>query len=346
MPAQDNDSPDRRAAALDSLLANLSAEQLRYIIHGLVDVEPELLETVQEEVAFLKTQPASGEMVISTAASAVDLAAITREIHKDFRRIASGGYDSYDYYDRYDEEGIDAQQIIQPHVATVGSLLAAGHAPAATAVLAAVIDQWNHEVTKLEEWDYEGNEDVIAEAGLELAALLAEALLSQDLSKAERKQWLARMRRWNQNAVPADVAVAALEEWWDHPPLVAALQGRPVAPGMWGDIPDWADQLTLARLHVLERQGRVSEYLNLAKVEGQTRLYLHKLALSGQTERAVTEAEKVLTAAEDALSLAKILDEQGQLDAARTVAAHGLMLTSGYSDYTDHDRAALGRWTV
>lgn len=344
MSAQNNDS----RAALDALLANLSGEQLRYIIHSLVDVQPELLETVQEEVAFLKTQPAPGEAVIPSAASAVDLAAIARELHQDFRRIAARGYDYDDRYgyDHYSEEGIDAQRILQPHVATVERLLAAGDAPAATTVLAAIIEQWGREITKLEEWNYEGNEETIEEAGQDLAVLLAEALLSQDLSKAERKQWLARVRRWDQNAVPAAVTEAALKQWWDHPPLVAALQGRSVAQEMWEEIPDWADQLTLARLHVLERQGRVSEYLNLAKAEGETRLYLHKLALSGQTEHAVAEAEQMLAAAEDALSLAKILDEQGQLAAARAVAEHGLMLTRGYDSYTDYDRVALGRWTV
>ena len=351
MPAQDNDND---AEALNSLLANLSGEQLRYIIHSLVDVQPDLLETVQEEAAFLKTQPAPGEAVIPTAANAVDLAAIAREIHKDFRRITTGGYDYDDRYDYdyHNEDGIDAQRILQPHIATVERLLAAGDAAAAATVLAAVSEQWSREVANLEEWDYEGNEEVIADAGADLAALLAEALLSQDLSKAERKQWLARIREWNQDAVPTNVVKAALEEWWDHPPLVAALQGRPTAGGMGEEIPDWADQRTLARLHVLERQGRVQEYLNLAKAEGETRLYLHKLALSGQTERAVTEAEKMLATAEDALSLAKLLDEGGQLPAARAVAQHGLMLTSGYSSsnpyggYTDHWRAALGRWMV
>jgi uncharacterized Zn finger protein len=172
-------------------------------------------------------------------------------------------------------------------------------------------------------------------------ALLAEALLSQDLSQAERKRWLARVHDWAADVIFLGSTEAALEQWWDYPPLVAVLQGNIREQGAReGEAPEWADSLALARLHVLERQGRTQEYLNLALAEGQTLLYLQMLVHIGQVERAVDAALQLLDSPSDALSLAKLLYEQGQQAAAQAVATHSLAISGGYG------HGELAHWTV
>jgi uncharacterized Zn finger protein len=208
-------------------------------------------------------------------------------------------------------------------------------------VLATVIEQWSEGLAELEEWGYDQNEEIIAEASSDVDALLAEALLSQDLSTDERKRWLARVHDWAEDVIYLAITEAALEQWWGYPPLVAVLQGNIGEQGAWdGEVPAWADELALARLHVLERQGRTQEYLNLALAEGQTLLYLQMLVHIGQVERVVDDATHVLSSPSDALSLAKLLYEQGQQAAAQVVATHGLAIDGGYG------HSELAHWTV
>lgn len=308
-------------AALYSLLAGLTDRQLQQIIRSLVTQQPELLAVVRQEAERLRTQPAAGGDPIA-AGIPIDFAAIQREIHKDFRNAASPETDSY-----YWNEGpyIETDKILQPHIEKVNLLLDAGNGAAAAAVLATVIDQLLIEINNLEDWMQESNEDSLSLAEQELSALLAEALLSQELTASERQQWLKRFRKWNEDTINLEVAEAALEQGWDYPPLVAALAGQDGGWQEWeGEFAESADQLVLARLHVLDRQGRTAEYLNLARAAGQVGIYLNRLALMGATEQAVAEAQRLLTSPDDALSLAKILDEQGQLAAAQTVAEYGM----------------------
>ena len=127
-----------------------------------------------------------------------------------------------------------------------------------------------------------------------------------------------------------EIVGIALDQWWDYPPLVAAMQGNITEQGAWeGERPDFADQLALVRLHILERQGRTQEYIHLAEAEGETSLYINMLARSGQVEKAVAEARQLIQSPAQILSLAQVLVEQGARAAALDVAGHGLDLTGG-----------------
>jgi uncharacterized Zn finger protein len=206
--------------------------------------------------------------------------------------------------------------------------------------IVAVVEAWGEGISDLEEWIYEANEDAFSEAGQELSLLLAEALLSMDLAPEQRAQWYARAEAW-EDGIDLDILETALDQWWDYPPLVAAMQGNISDKGAWeGEAPYFADELTLARLRILQRQGRIEEYIHLAEAGGQTSLYINMLARSGQVERAVAEAQQYLVVPVDVLSLAQALVEQGEPTSALAVAAHGL----GLSEYGD--RRELARWTV
>ena len=221
-------------------------------------------------------------------------------------------------------------------------LLAAGDAAAATDVITAMIEAWGGGIAGLDEWIVENNEDMFSETALELGVLLAEALLSQDFSPDQRAQWLARVEDWGEDLINLDVVETALDQWWDYPPLVAAMQGNITEQGAWGEdeAPDFADELTLVRLRILERQGRTQAYIHLAEAEGQTSLYVNMLARSGQVAQAVAEARQWTGSPTAILSLARVLVEQGERAAALDVAGHGLDMTG------EGSKTELARWTV
>ena len=221
-------------------------------------------------------------------------------------------------------------------------LLAAGDAAAATDVITAMIEAWGGGIAGLDEWIVENNQDMFGETALDLGVLLAEALLNQDFSPDQRAQWLARVEDWGEDSIDPDVVETALDQWWDYPPLVAAMQGNITELGAWGagEAPGFADELTLARLRILERQGRTQEYIHLAEAEGQASLYVNMLARSGQAARAVAEAQQWTQSPTEILSLAKVLVEQGERAAALDVAGHGLDMTGQES------KTELARWAV
>lgn len=329
---------------LEALLAPLTEKQLRRMLQALAEGRPGLVDDIERAVQWLTQEPAAAGQTASVQHSIpVDLAAIRREIGKDLRSLERGGGGRYGYSDHwYDDEAgaIYPDEVLGPHQALADQLLEAGDPAAAASVIAAVVEAWGGGISGLDEWVYEANQDAFSEAGQELSLLLAEALLSMDLTQEQRKQWYARAEAW-EGGIDLEILETALDDWWDYPPLAAAMQGNISEKGAWeGEAPYYADELTLARLRILQRQGRIEEYIHLAEAEGQTSLYINMLARSGQVERAVAEAQEYLVIPGEVLSLARVLVEQGEPAAALTVAAFGLGLT-------EHgDRRELARWTA
>ena len=332
---------------LDTLLAGLTEAQLRRIIRAVAEDQPAFAAAIEQEVEWLKTIPVAEAASPAPAAHAIafDLAAIRREIGKDIRQAgATGGGSGYSerYWDD-DEAGlIYPDAVLGPHRQLAERLLAAGDAAAATDVITAMIEAWGGGIAGLDEWVAENNQDMFSETALDLGVLLAEALLSQDFSPDQRAQWLARVEDWGEDLINLDVVETALDQWWDYPPLVAAMQGNITEQGAWGEgeAPDFADELTLVRLRILERQGRTQAYIHLAEAEGQTSLYVNMLARSGQVAQAVAEARQWTESPTEILSLARVLVEQGERAAALDVAGHGLDMTG------EGSKTELARWTV
>jgi uncharacterized Zn finger protein len=331
---------------MDTLLAGLTDTQLRRIIRAVAGDQPAFAAAIEQEVKWLKMEPVASVASATPVAHSivVDITAIRPEMRKDFRRVEStGGGSGYsNHYWDDDEAGmIDPDEVLSPHWQTADALLAAGDAAAATEVITAMIEEWGEGITGLDEWIIEANVEVFDETAQDLGALLAEALLSQDLSQVQRDQWIARVEDWSADLVDLEIAETALAQWWDYPPLVAAMQGNITEQGAWeGEAPNFADELTLVRLRILERQGRTQEYIHLAEAEGQTSLYVNMLARSGQVAQAVAQAREYLVSPAQTLLLAQVLVEQGERAAALAVAAHGLDLTE------DRNKNQLARWTV
>jgi len=144
---------------------------------------------------------------------------------------------------------------------------------------------------------------------------------------------------WNRCGIDEafDAAIGAAVQGWDYAPLQAVLEGHITDRGAGEDEAPWyADHLTLARLNVLERQGRTTEYLHLAEAEGQTALYLTMLVKLGRTQEAVEYAMQYLTTTGDTLALAQALREHDRPAEALKIAEHGLTLHG--------DTGTLARW--
>ena len=289
---------------LDALLANLNEQQLRRVVQALAAGRPELMADIEHEVQWLTREPVAPASPVAHSI-AVDLAAIRREIRKDLRQVDGGGGD-YEYWD--DEAGmIYTGEVLGPHQELAMKLLDAGDPSAAATVITTTIEAWGEGISDLEEWIYEANEDAFSETAQDLSLLLAEALLSMDLKPDERHHWYASAEGWGDDAIDLEILETALDQWWDYPPLVAAMQGNISDKGAWeAEAPTFADELTLARLRILQRQGRTEEYIHLAEAEGQISLYINMLARSGETERVVAEAQQYLVNPDEVLSLAQV----------------------------------------
>jgi uncharacterized Zn finger protein len=136
-----------------------------------------------------------------------------------------------------------------------------------------------------------------------------------------------------------EIAATDVQHGWTYPPLVAAMQGHLTDMGAWVDeVPDYFEELAQARLRILARQGRTQEYLHLAEAEGQVALYVNMMAQSGDVGQAVVEAKGYLLYPTDVLTVAHILAARGEIEAALTVAEHGLNLEHASG------KVELARW--
>ncbi|MDQ2731608.1 MAG: SWIM zinc finger domain-containing protein, partial [Armatimonadota bacterium] len=104
-----------------------------------------------------------------------------------------------------------------------------------------------------------------------------------------------------------------------------------------GDAPEYADDLAVIRLKILERQGKTQEYLHLAEAEGRTQEYVVKLAQLARIPEAVSYALKYITVPAEFLALAGTLKDLGSIQEGLRVAEHGLGL--------DGHKVELAAWT-
>jgi uncharacterized Zn finger protein len=326
---------------LSTLLAELTAEQLRQILIGLADEGPAIAEAIEREMSWLKEQPVTADAPKSESI-AVDVNAVRREIDKDFRLAGKGDPFQHGYYDEYSGLEMNPDEILQPHLEKVLALLDAGDVETAETLITIIINSYLDGLSELDEWVYEYNEDVLSEASVTLGAVLAEVLLTLDLEPGEQVEWLDQIADWQDDLGDLDIAITAVEQGWRYPPLAAAMQGNITEKGAWeGESPYYADELALARLHVLARQGRTQEYINLAEAEGQIELAVNMRARSGDVEKAIADAKAYIVDPQAILSLAEILADNGELGASFEVAGFGLNL----EEQVGSGKVELARWT-
>jgi uncharacterized Zn finger protein len=312
--------------ALEELLAGLDCDQSQGVLLHLAAHDPDVADAIESQVALL--QVASPDAKASAAAeprprrTPIDPQPIRRRV-----RAILHSLDRMRPSEAYWQVGSVVDEVRQL-LDQVQDFVDAGDGQNALLMLGAITDEY------VEGWIILDDSDGYAGGFFgELGAAWTEALLTTDLSPAERGQWAQKLARWQGEIDDYGLegafqpAMAAAEQGWDYPPLQQVLRGEITDLGAWeAEAPWYADDVATARLDVLERQGRYEEYLYLAQAEGQVERYATMLARLGRMQEAVDAGLQYLSAPAEALTLAKALRKQGALAAALGVAEHGLTL--------------------
>ncbi|AFY49320.1 hypothetical protein Nos7524_3528 [Nostoc sp. PCC 7524] len=312
---------------LEHLLNRLDHVQTQRLVKELVAEQPQLVDIIDQHVSWM-TNPASKPLSAKTGRQiTVNLAVFRGQIKQILR-------DAVDYF----EEGYEEDPLTEQLFSLVQAALEfseSGESDNAIAILEAITS------TCAENWDevleYGADNDEIA---WELNIAWCEVILSAELTAEEKVDIQVNLEVWQDEwNTEFSMALEALRQGWDDPQLVRVLQGYISEKGVWAqDIPDYADDLALIRLKILERQERYQEYLYLAQAEGQTQAYLTMLGRLGRVEDAVTAAQTEMSSMEEAFALGKTLAEQGSLPQALEIAQTGFRLW-GNCQYE------LGIWT-
>ncbi len=314
---------------LDAMIEPLHPQQLRALIQELVAEQPNLVETIDRHMAQMTDEAEPQVSAPTPRHTSVDPAPIRREVRQILRNAVQGWESGWDD-DTLSED-------IQVLINKAQDFTARGDSSNAMVILEAIT------ASCVADWDDVG--DYGADSDEVVAALdqaWAEAILSTDLSTAENNQLQAQLSTWQkQLSGTFEISQAALHQGWGYPPLQRVFEGEITELGAWDDeAPDYADDLALIRLRILERQERFQDYLNLAQAEGQTELYLTMLGRLGEVDTAMTAAQTQMMTSEEAYALAQVLREQGAVDQALDIARTGLELAGA-----PYQRCRLADWT-
>lgn len=235
-------------------------------------------------------------------------------------------------------------------VETAREFLDHGDADTALAILLTLLEEVGEGIEYID--DSDGQLGGLAN---ELGLPLAEAILSLELSEVERQKLVQRLEELDsqlgdygiETALP--VALRAARYGWNKAPDDETAEDEEDERAEdWQDdgYDDEADEyltfsaplgeLVEAKLNVLERQGKVDEYLAMCRQEGRDLRYTLKLCELGRVEEAIKFAAGHLKDAEEALELARKLRELQRTDEAIEIARRGLKLQGS--------KARLGAW--
>lgn len=319
--------PDRVAerTPVDSLLSGLDRETLANLLTDLLATHPNLADWVEtrivarEGTSHIELEAAAGPRQRQMALDSKPFQRQVRSIMRGLGQMRPS--------EAYWATGSTVDQVREVMMQAL-PFLEARDGRNALVILEAVADEY------VDTWfEFDDSDGELGAFFGELGLMFAEALLSEDLYPAERKSWATKLSGWQAEIDDYgidegfDVAIGAAELGWEHPPLHRAMAGQVTELGALDDEAPWyADELAVAWLNVLERQGRFEEYLNLAEAEGQTSLYVTMLVEAGRAEEAVSYGLAHMTTSDEALALAQSLRAHDHVHDVLRVAEHGLSL--------------------
>jgi uncharacterized Zn finger protein len=323
-------------AALESLLSGLNRDQLQALLLKLAEQEPSVITTIERQATLLQasaSQPTTPpQQATPKPAIAVDTKAVRRQVRSSIHSL-----DRMRSSEAYWHVGALVNEIGQL-VEQAWALIKADNSQQALTILEAITEEYMS--------DWENLDDSDGEASgffSDLGTAWTEAILSADLTREEQEGWADQFSAWQAELddygvdEAFDAPQTAALDGWDYPPLKRVLQGTITEQGAWdGEPPYYADDLTEARLHILERRGRFQEYLYLAEAEGHTEEYVTMLVRMGRVEEAISYGQQYLATTSEALALAKALYEHGEVEQGLQMAEHGLTL--------EGRKATLAKW--
>ena len=322
--------------ALESLLSRLNRDQLQSLLLKLAEQEPSVIATIERQATLLQTsssQPTtSPQQATPKPPITIDTKAVRRQVRSSIHSL-----DRMRSSEAYWHIGAVVTEIGQL-VEQAWALIKADAGRQALTVLEAITEEYMSEWENLDDSDGEASGFFS-----DLGTAWTEAILSADLTREEREQWADQFAAWQAELddygidEAFDAPQTAALDGWDYPPLQQVLQGTITEQGAWeGEAPYHADDLTKARLNILERRGRFQEYLYLAEAEGHTEEYVTMLVRLGRVEEAISYGRHYLATTDEALTLAKALYEHGEHEQSLQIAEHGLSL--------EGRKASLAKW--
>jgi uncharacterized Zn finger protein len=309
-------------ATLDSLLALVGHEQLKAVVRALAAQDARLMDEIEAQIKLQKSRVPAAAISAPPAPPPVNEKAIRQQVRAALRSTSRMRYS-------------EAYHYVGEVVGQVGSLLddaqtrvEAGDARSALTILEAITDEYLPAFEQLDDSDGE-----VSGFYDELGPVWTEALLTADLTAEERKAWAEKLQEWHDEVAEYGVdeafrtAIAAAEEGWDDDYIVAALAGKVDRAADWRPSrSDRSTQLVIARLHILERQGRFEEALNLARAEDLRSWVASLLLRLGRIDEAVKFGMTWFETSVDAYELAQQLQAQGAIAEALRLGARGLTL--------------------
>ena len=253
---------------LKNLLSGLNCDQLQSLLLKLAEQEPSVIATIERQATLLQTsssQPTTPpQQATPKPPIAVDTKAVRRQVRSSIHSL-----DRMRSSEAYWHIGAVVNEIGQL-VEQAWALIKADDGQQALTILEAITEEYMSEWENLDDSDGEASGFFS-----DLGTAWTEAILSSDLTREEREQWADQFAAWQAELddygvdEAFDAPQTAALDGWDYPALKRVLQGTITEQGAWdGEPPYYADDLTEARLHILERRGRFQEYLYLAEAEG------------------------------------------------------------------------------
>ena len=317
---------------VEDMLADLDRDQLQNLILKLVEHQPGIANLIQQQFPPMQEKAledtADSRSLLRQRQSPLDSESLHRQVHAILHRL------DHVRLSELDSRGYEVTHGLDKILDKAQAFVEANDGRNALIILEALTVEIVNELESV----YDPHGEVIGIFD-DMKPLWTEAILVADLTLAERMELAEKMDDWeskldqyySEDAFSAPQAAAI--QGWDHPPLQRVLEGKITKLGAWEDEAPWfADDLAVARLNVLARQGRFQEYLYLAEAEGQMDLYLIMLARLGRIQEAVDNGIQYIEDAGEALSLAQALHEKGETESALRVAEHGLKLQGGHSE--------------
>jgi uncharacterized Zn finger protein len=320
---------EKEGDSLGELLAGLDDGQLRALLLGLAAQDPDLAAEIEGRAAELRVAAEAVEEVRQAASAPPRAPPDPQSIRRQVSAIlGSAGYRSTGYRDLSEayERVSGAVDRVDRVLDQARAWIEAGDVTKALACLEAITAEY------VAGWLGLGDSGGYASGFFTtLGQVWTQAALVADLSPEERERWAGELTRWQAEIgdylidEAFDAPQAAFLQGWDHPSLQRVLQGEVIDDEAWPDEVLWfTDDLTVARLAILERQGRHQEYLNLARAAGQTERYVLMLARLGRSQEALSEGLHYLGQAGQFLALAQELRQAGAPAEALRAAEHGL----------------------
>lgn len=295
---------------METLLEDLSAAQLRQVLLSLADRRPGLADAIESQV--LTVHPAAEKPSQDRERPAVAPQPFRRQV---YRVLHSTDHMSPSEAYWHEDAVLDAVRQVLEHA---WAYIENGDGDNALVILEAITDEY------MKGWLHlDGSSGEPSNFFWELGAAWTEALLLADLTPAEGVEWAAQLEAWH-------------EEVWDYGIDDAFLPAIEAAEAAGESLstyePGEYENLTQARLNVLERQERYDDYLELARASGHHKRYVTVLVRLGRIDEAVAHGIEHLITLNEALALAEALREQKAIDEALRVAEHGLELEGHRAD--------------